>query len=54
MSLPNHEELRKLFETDPEAFEAKRLELIESHISSQPSESQDALRATQEAVNKKL
>ncbi|MGD1524312.1 DUF3135 domain-containing protein [Vibrio owensii] len=54
MSLPNHDELQRLFETDPEAFEAKRKQLIEDHINSLPEEKREAARKTQNALDAKL
>ena len=54
MSLPNHDELKALFESDPVAFEVKRKELIDAHISSQPEEKQAALREIQSKVDQKL
>lgn len=54
IEMPSHDELKELFESDPVAFEAKRKELIDTHISSQPAESQDSLRKVQDLVDSKL
>lgn len=53
MSLPNHDELVALFEKDPAAFEEKRKELINEHISSSPG-SRKVLLETQSNIDSKL
>ena len=52
--LPEHDELKTLFESDKEGFELKRKELIEGFISSAPESQQESLRKTQELVDSKL
>lgn len=54
MSLPNHDELKNLFESDPIAFEAKRKALIAEHISNLPSDKQESLNSMQKKIDSKL
>jgi hypothetical protein len=53
MSLPNHDELAALFQKDPVAFELKRKELINEHISSS-KDSAEILLKTQSNIDCKL
>lgn len=46
-NIPTPEGWRELIRTDPEAFEAKRREVIESYISSVPADRQQRLRRLQ-------
>lgn len=53
MSLPDHQQLKELFESNPEGFEAEKKRLIDEHISAQPKKSQDSLRNLQDSLNSK-
>lgn len=50
----SHDELKALFESDPAAFEAKRKEMIDAHISSQPEDAQESLRELQSKIDSSL
>lgn len=54
MSLPNHDDLRNLHDSDPEGFEKERRRLIEDHINSLPEEKREAARKAQAELDAKL
>lgn len=54
MSLPDHNELKELFESDPLAFEAKRKILIQQHIDGASADSKDLLVEIQQKVDIRL
>jgi hypothetical protein len=54
MSLPNHDELKELFESNPEKFEIERKRLLDEHINSQSDKSQASLRSYQDSINSRV
>jgi hypothetical protein len=50
----NHDELSELYQTDPDAFEVRRQEMIEDFITTLPEEKQTAMRQLQWRIDGEL